>query len=98
FVCVTLIYLALARRLGAERRLLTAAVLMLIPTSAFTAYFMPESTYSLCFALLASAVVTQFPRRILAGAAGAGVVVGTMLLVKPHALALFIAVPLTMLA
>jgi hypothetical protein len=98
FICVTVIYLALARRIGAARRLLTASVLVLIPTSAYTAYFMPEATYSFCFALLAGAVVTQFPRRILAGAAGAGVVVGTMLLIKPHALALFVAVPLTMLA
>jgi len=77
---------------------LLAALLLLTPISAYTAYFMPESTYGLFFAALAWAMVKVLPVRPLAGAAMAGATVGAMLLIKPHALALFVAVPLTLAA
>ncbi len=99
FVLAVLIYLSLVRTIAGQLRpVLAAWVLLLTPISAYTAYFMPESTYALCFAVLAWAVVRHFPARMAIGAAFAGVVVGTMLLIKPHALALFTAVPLTLAA
>ena len=99
FILTTLLYLALLRAVGGTGapRLL-AALLLVTPISAYTAYFMPESTYGLFFALLAWIVVIVCPTRLMAASALAGMVVGTMLLIKPHALALLAAVALTLLA
>jgi hypothetical protein len=99
FVLATLVYLALLRAVrGSGDRGLVAGLLLVTPISAYTAYFMPESTYGLCFAVLACVVVFLMSSRLLAGAALAGAVVGTMLLIKPHALALAAAVVLTLLS
>jgi hypothetical protein len=99
FILTVLLYLALLRSVGGTgRQALAAALLLVTPISSYTAYFMPESTYGLFFALLACIVVVLCPVRLLLGAALAGAVVGTMLLVKPHALALLAAVTLALLA
>ena len=98
FVLATLIYLSLLRAVrGPGSQALASGLLLVTPISAYTAYFMPESTYGLCFAVLASIVVLLYPSRLIAGAALAGAVAGTMLLIKPHALALVAAVVLTSL-
>jgi phosphoglycerol transferase len=99
FVATALIYLSLLGAVrGPGRHSLAAALLLITPISAYTAYFMPESTYGLFFAVLAAIVVILFPARLIAGAAAAGAVVGTMLLIKPHAVALAAAVTLTLLS
>jgi phosphoglycerol transferase len=67
-------------------------VFLLLPTSAYTAYFMPESAYALLFMLLSVCLVVLVPARAVMGAAACGAVVGAMLLVKPHAVALVVAV------
>jgi ABC-type xylose transport system permease subunit len=51
---------------------------------------------ALLFALLAWSMVALLPSRLLSGATLSGAVVGAMLLVKPHALAVFLAVLLTL--
>jgi hypothetical protein len=53
---------------------------------------MPEASYTLLFALLTWSVVVIAPSRVYAGALLAGGLVGTMLLVKPHAIAMFLGV------
>ena len=99
FVGIVLVFLALSRALArGGPRPLTAAVFMLLPSSAYTAYFMPEMTYTFLFALLSWVVAIIFPARMLSGAVLSGVVVGTMLLTKPHALALFLGTFLTLAA
>ena len=99
FAMTVLIYLSLLRAVKGQGSQSAAAGLLLVtPISAYTAYFMPESTYGLCFAVLATVVVILVPARLAAGAALAGVVVGTMLLIKPHAMALAAAVTLTLLS
>ena len=59
---------------------------------------MPEMTYTFLFALLSWVVAIILPARMLSGAVLSGVVVGTMLLTKPHALALFLGTCLTFAA
>ena len=96
FVLTTLLFLGLVKRLGGvDPSPASAAVFLLLPVSAYTAYFMPETTYTLLFALLTWSIVAVLPTRVLGGAVCAGALVGTMLLVKPHALAMFVAVLLT---
>jgi phosphoglycerol transferase len=96
FVGATALFLPLAPAIGgrAGSRLL-AAWLLITPISAYTAYFMPESTYVLFFAVLAWLVVKRLPERPLTGGTLCGVVVGVMLLIKPHAFALAVALGLT---
>ena len=99
FVRLTLLFLGLVKRLGAgEISPISAAVFLLLPASAYTAYFMPETTYAFLFGLLTWSMVSVLPTRILGGAVLSGAVVGTMLLVKPHALAAFLAVLMTLCA
>jgi phosphoglycerol transferase len=94
-----MVYLSLVPAVGGrERSGLFAAWLLITPITAYTAYFMPESTYGLFFAFLAWTVVRVLPARTLAGAALAGAIVGAMLLIKPHALALVAAMGLTFAA
>jgi phosphoglycerol transferase len=96
FALTTVLLLGLITKVGGGAPSLTsAAVLLVIPISAYTAYFMPETTYALLFTLLTCSVVGVLPGAVISGALLAGTVVGTMLLVKPHALAMFVAVTLT---
>jgi phosphoglycerol transferase len=57
---------------------------------------MPETTSTFLFALLTWSVVVLLPAHLLTGTVLSGALVGTMLLVKPHALAVFLAVLLTL--
>src|SRR6185437_5934289 len=99
FVAIVLMFLALSRALTRrEPTPLTAVVFMLLPSSAYTAYFMPEMMYTFLFAVLSWIVAIMLPARMLSGAVLSGVVVGTMLLTKPHALALFLGTVLTFAA
>ena len=96
FVSIVLVFLALIGRF--DRAMVTpiaAAVFVLLPSSAYAAYFMPEIMYTLLFALLTWAVVLVLPSRVTTGAIVSGVIIGVMLLVKPHALALCLAMLLT---
>jgi phosphoglycerol transferase len=96
FAITTLIVLHLLRRVAGSRPPATAAVVFaLVPFSAYSAYFMPETVYGLFFVLLATCVVLFLPARPFVGAIACGSIVGVMLLVKPHAIALFAAVLLT---
>jgi len=97
FIAVVLLFLALIRRLDPTRATApTAMVFALLPNSAYTAYVMPEMMYTLLFAALTWFVVIALATRIQTAAVLSGVVVGAMLLVKPHAVALVFAVPLTL--
>ena len=97
FVVAMAFFLALIRRIsGVDPSILAAAVLLCFPFSSYTAYFMPETAYFLLFALLTWTTVAYVPRSLIRGTTLAGVLVGSMLLVKPHAIAMFIAVLLTL--
>jgi len=99
FVVAIALFLALIAKLtGRQPSGLVAAAFLLLPFSSYAAYFMPETVYLLFFGLLAWTVVVAVPRRPLGGAAIAGAIVGAMLLVKPHAIALFMAAVLTLAA
>ena len=96
FVATMALFLALVRRLShQEHSQLSLPVFLVLPLSAYTAYFMPEATYACFFACLTWTVVVVLPSHVLGGAVLSGVLVGTMLLIKPHALALFVTVLLT---
>jgi phosphoglycerol transferase len=96
FALTTVLFLRLAKTLaGVDASLAAAAVFLLLPISSYTAYFMPETTYAFLFALLTWSVVAFLPTQVFGGAVLSGLLVGTMLLVKPHALAVFLAVLLT---
>jgi phosphoglycerol transferase len=97
FVLTTLLFLHLVKTLGGvDASPVPAAVFLLLPISAYTAYFMPETTYVFLFALLTWSVVVLLPARLFTGTVLSGALVGTMLLVKPNALAVFLAVLLTL--
>ena len=97
FALTTLLFLRLVKALGGVNASpVCAAVFLLLPISTYTAYFMPETTYAFLFALLTWAVVYLLPTHLFTGTMLSGALVGTMLLVKPHALAVFIAVLLTL--
>jgi phosphoglycerol transferase len=97
FALTTLLFLRLVKTLGGvEASPVTAAVFLLLPISAYTAYFMPETTYAFLFGLLTWSVVILLPARLFTGTVLSGALVGTMLLVKPNALAVFLAVLLTL--
>jgi hypothetical protein len=58
FALTTLLFLHLVRKLGGvSASPMSAAVFLLLPISAFTAYFIPETTYAFIFALLTWSVV-----------------------------------------
>ena len=97
FALTTLLFLRLVRTVGGvDASPVSASVFLLLPISAYTAYFMPETIYAFLFALLTWCMVALLPARLLSGAVLSGVVLGTMLLVKPHALAVFLAATLTL--
>jgi phosphoglycerol transferase len=97
FLLTTLLFLRLIKTLGGmDATPVSAAVFLLLPISSYTAYFMPETTYALLFALLTWSMVARFPARPFVGAGLSGALVGTMLLVKPNAIAVFLAVLLTL--
>ena len=99
FALSTLLFLRLVKTLGGiDSSPVSAAVFLLLPISAYTAYFMPETTYAFLFALLTWSMMVLLPTHLLTGAVLSGALVGMMLLVKPHALAVFLAVLLTLCA
>jgi phosphoglycerol transferase len=96
FALTTLLCLRLVKTIsGVDASPVSAVVFLLLPISSYTAYFMPETTYAFLFTLLAWCVVALLPTHIFRGAVLSGALVGTMLLVKPHALAVFLSVLLT---
>jgi hypothetical protein len=97
FALTTLLFLHLVKTVGGvDASPEAAAVFLLLPISAYTAYFMPETTYVFLFALLTWSVVVVLPAHLFTGTVLSGALVGTMLLVKPNALAVFLAVLLTL--
>ena len=90
-------FLALIRRIsGVDPSILAAAVFLCFPFSSYTVYLMPGDCLLSPFrspdlddGCVCSPVADQ-------GTTLAGVLVGTMLLVKPHAVAMFLAVLLTL--
>jgi phosphoglycerol transferase len=97
FVATILLFLSLNAKISGDApSVVSSAVFLLLPLSAYTAYFMPETTYAFLFALLAWTMASLLPVHVVAGAVVSGVLVGAMLLVKPHALTLFLAVLLTL--
>ena len=99
FVMSMGVFLALLKKMsGVEPSLLTAMVFLWLPFSSYTAYFMPETGYLFLFAVLTWIMVLRVPFSPVSGAVFAGVVVGAMLLMKPHAIAMIMAVLLSLTA
>jgi len=66
--------------------------------SSYSAYFMPETLYQLLFACLCLVVAWLLPTRVMLGVAASGGVLALMLLTKPHAIAVVLAVVTVLLA
>lgn len=66
--------------------------------SSYSAYFMPETLYQLLFACLCFVATWLLPRRIVLGVAASSGVLALMLLTKPHAIAVVLAVVTVLLA
>ncbi len=80
--------LALETGLSPGRALLYLAAAALLPLSAYTKYFMPESMFFAFFCATVYVLVVGLHRQIDAPLAIAGVLVGLLYFIKPHALAL----------
>lgn len=76
-----------ARRFTSRPLAVWVAILStLLPIGSYTAYFMPESTYYFGFCVLSWYVLTQDEQNRYVHAAGSGVILGLLSLVKVHAL------------
>lgn len=73
-------------------------VLALLPFSAYSAHFMPESLYALIFLTIAATLVWLLPERPVLGSCVAAFLVAALMLTKPNGAAIFAAVLLTVLA
>jgi phosphoglycerol transferase len=82
----------------ARLQILGLCLFIVVPISSYTAYFMPEAIYALLFWSLAACMVLLFPAYPRISSIIAGGLVGTMLLIKPHALAIFLSVIATFVA
>lgn len=80
--------LALETGLSPGRALLYLAAAALLPLSAYTKYFMPESMFFAFFCATVYVLVVGLHRQIDAPLLIAGVLVGLLYFIKPHALAL----------
>lgn len=80
------IYLVARPITGRHAAMAVALASMLGAVNSYTAYFMPEAMYFLCFWVLSWAVLNQIGGNGLTGGLVAGVLLGVMSLVKVHAL------------
>jgi phosphoglycerol transferase len=80
------IYLVARPLAGRNAAMAVALASMLAAVNSYTAYFMPESMYFLCFWVLSWAVLAEIGGIGLAGGLLTGVLLGAMSLVKVHAL------------
>ena len=87
-------------RLFLERRtaLFLSIVSVFAPINSLTAYFMPESCYLLMFWLFAFFFLCNLPRHTIKAGAYGGALLGLLVLIKPHALAILAAAELTIAA
>lgn len=80
------IYLTARPVTGRGAALVIAVTSLLAPVNSYTAYFMPESPYYLCFWIVSWFLLSGRASHSLRGAMLAGGMVGVMALVKVHAL------------
>lgn len=73
-------------------------IIALIPFSAYTAFFMPESLYVLIFLFIAAALIFLLPEHDLLATCLAGFLVGALLLTKANGASIFIATLLTLVS
>lgn len=80
-------------RLSSDRIPLYAPILIaLLPFSAYTAYFMPETMYFVLFVLIAVNLALLVPVRLFLGSAVSGILVAGLALTKAHGGSIFLAV------
>ena len=73
-------------------------IISLLPFSAFSAYFMPETLYALIFLSLALVLIFLIPEYDLLAVCVAGILSGALVLTKPHGISVFVATLLTILS
>lgn len=73
-------------------------LISLTPFSAYSAYFMPETLYVFIFLLLVAVILYLIPEREWLASSIGGVLVGFLILTKPHGISVFIAVFITILS
>jgi phosphoglycerol transferase len=80
-------------RIFVSRRtaLLIAGLSLISSYGSYTVYFMPEAMYYFLFCMLVYFLVTLIGRRTVTSGTLCGVTLGTMFMVKPHAIVLLVA-------
>ena len=73
-------------------------IISLLPSSAFSAYFMPETLYALIFLSLALVLIFLIPKYDFLAVCVAGILSGALILTKPHGISVFVATLLTILS
>ena len=73
-------------------------IISLLPISAFSAYFMPETLYVLIFLSLASVLIFLIPKYDFLAVCVGGILSGALVLTKPHGISVFVATLLTILS
>jgi len=83
---VPFLYLIARRYIGPAWAAVVAVLSLGAPLNIYTAYFMPEATYYFGFCVLSWIMLARADWSLLARAVAGGLVLGTMSLVKVHAL------------
>jgi Dolichyl-phosphate-mannose-protein mannosyltransferase len=92
YVCTGLIlYKSFKSITGASSAYLAIAAFLLLPATVYIYSVMPETELVLLTACLCYVCIRVYPRRPYFGAALQGLIVGSALLIKPHAAALLLA-------
>ncbi len=94
-VLACLVMMALSRN---RFPLYAPLLLALLPFSSYSAYFMPESLYTLLFMAVLATLVMIFPRKAALASCLAGCLVAGLMLTKPNGIAIFAAGLLTILS
>jgi len=76
--------------------LLVSTLIVVAPIESYTAYFMPEPCYFLGFWLFTYFFISNLPRRAFKAGLWGGLLLGLLVLIKPHALAILAAADLTL--
>lgn len=97
-VSVLLACLIMYRLSERKTPLYAPLIISLLPFSAYSAYFMPETLYVLIFVCIATTLIIFLPANPPLGMCLAGFLVGALLLTKSHGAAILVAVFLTLVS
>jgi phosphoglycerol transferase len=95
---VLLVCIILYRLTQGRFPLYAPVIISLLPFSAFSAYFMPETLYALIFLSLALVVIFLIPKYDLLAVCIGGILSAALVLTKPHGISVFVATLLTILS